>query len=275
MRRLLSSGLLCTLIGLGLLELVLPAVPVLAAPPVAEKGDKPAPPPTPPIWSRLAKARCVVLGQVTTIEDKPIADVQEKKSYRIAVVKVNDVILGAKDQKEIKVGFLKEGELKAEQEACFILTPHVSQPFFLMQDPKYDLFSTQHKFFNLRTKILRHSAQCLEDPAARLKSQEARDRLLTASLLISRFRDPSAGASKTEAIDAELSKLLLRALRDADWGKEDKSYKLKPQPIFEMLGLTEKDGWKPSKDVRVDAENWLIDNHNKYRIQRFVPEKGK
>jgi hypothetical protein len=233
----------------------------------------------PPIWSRLAKATIVVIGEVGTIEDKTVEAVsdpssKEKRTYQVAHIKVTDVILGPKDLKEVKVGFYKEGELKPEQTAVFIVGPHFAQPFNVFADIEQDLFFTDHRYFELRTKILRHAAQCLAEPNEMLKSQEPRDRLLAASVLISRYRDSSVG-KKEEPIDAEQSKLLLRALRDADWGKEDKSFRLKPQPIFEMLGLTAKDGWnapKKPEDARSAAEDWLIDNHAKYRIQRFVPD---
>jgi hypothetical protein len=232
-----------------------------------------------PTWSRLAKGTTVVVGEVTAIDAKPIEALpntksKEKLTYRVATIKVNELILGAKDLKEVKVGFAKEDELKKEQEACFILMPHHEQPFYIYDDVQYDLFNTDHRYFDLRTRILRHSAKCLEAPNEMLKSQEPRDRLLTAAILISRYREASVG-SKTEPIDVEQSKLILRALRDADWGKEDKSYRLQPQPLFDLLGLTEKDGWNAPKaagDKRLAAENWLIDHHNTYRILRFVKD---
>jgi hypothetical protein len=247
---------------------------LLAADTSVRAQDKPK---RPPMWSRLTRGTCVVIGEVTAIDAKPIealadAKAKEKLNYRVATVKVTEVILGAKDLKEVKVGFTKEDELKKDQEASFILMPHYAQPFFVLDNPEYDLFNTDHQYFELRTKILRHSAKCLESPNEMLKSQEGRDRLLTAAVLLSRYRDAGIG-TKTEPIDAEQSKLLLRALRDADWGKEDKSYRLLPQPLFDLLGLTEKDGWKAPKDAgekRLAAENWLIDHHNTYRIQRFV-----
>jgi hypothetical protein len=242
----------------------------------AEAQEKPK---RPPIWSRLTKATVVVIGEVEAIEDKTVEDVaargaKEKHTYRVAKVKVTDVLVGAKDLKEAKVGFFTEGELKPEQEACFILTKHYAQPFYICSDPQYDLFTRESINYNVWTNVLRESGRCLESAKEMLKSQEPRERLLTASILLSRYRDASVG-TRTEPIDAEESKLLLRVLRDADWGREDKPFRLQPQPIFAMLGLTEKDGWNPPKDAaaaRLAAENWLIDNHNKYRIQRFVAE---
>src|SRR5438552_2037598 len=109
MRRIIF-GMAVTLIGLIMLE-------------GARAQDKPA---TPPIWSRLTTARLVIIGQVSAIADKPVEavltrDAKEKRNFRVATVKVTELILGPKELKEIKVGFFKDDELKAEQEACFIL----------------------------------------------------------------------------------------------------------------------------------------------------------
>lgn len=252
---------------------------VMGLEPAANGQEKPK---RPPIWSRLARANTVILGTVEAIEDKTVEAVadpssKEKHTYKIARVKVNEVLVGNKELKEVKVGFFKDDELKPEKEAVFILTPHFQQPFMHCSDSQYDLFTSDSINYNVWTKILRDAGKCLESPNEMLKSQEPRERLLTAAVLISKYREPSIG-TKTEPIDAEQSKLLLRVLRDADWGREDKPYRLHPQPIFLLLGVGVKDGFNPPKDpkditgARLAAENWLIDNHAKYRITRFVAD---
>src|SRR5579859_5252911 len=130
--------------GIGIMLAGLLALSALAPASGQEKKMRP------PIWSRLAKATCVVIGEVASIEEKTVEAVsdpasKEKRTYQIAKVKVTDVILGAKDLAEVKVGFFKEGELKPEQTACFILSPHFSQPFFIFQDTEQDLFFTDHR----------------------------------------------------------------------------------------------------------------------------------
>lgn len=241
-----------------------------------------AKPMRPPIWSRLATANAVILGTVAAIEDKAVEALadpasKEKRTYKIARVKVNEVLVGDKELKEVKVGFFND-DLKPEKEACFILAPHYQQPFFIFRDIKVDLFTPESVNYGVWTKVLRSAGQCLAAPNAMLQSQEPRERLLTASILIQRYREPSLGM-QTVPIDAEQSKLLLRALRDADWGKEDKPYRLHPQPIFLRLGIGASDGFNPPKDpkdvtgLRLAAENWLIDNHSKYRIRRFTADR--
>lgn len=252
---------------------------VIGLEPLAHGQEKPK---RPPIWSRLARANTVVLGTVEAIEDKTVEAVadptsKEKHTYKIAKVKVTEVLVGNKELKEVKVGFFKDDELKPEKEGVFILTPHFQHPFFHFSDSQYDLFTSDSINYNVWTKILRDAGKLLETPTESLKSQEARERLLTAAVIISRYREPTVG-TKTEPIDVEQSKLLLRVLRDADWGKEDKPYRLHPKPVFDLLGIGAKEGFNPPKDAkditgaRLAAENWLIDNHAKYRITRFVPD---
>src|SRR5262245_6716279 len=67
--------------------------------------------PPPPISQRVAQAPVVVVGKVTAIEDKtvsatPYPGVKEKSEYHVAVVKIEDALVGAKGLTHIKVGFL-------------------------------------------------------------------------------------------------------------------------------------------------------------------------
>ena len=85
------------------------------------------------------------------------------------------------------------------------------------------------------------------------------------------------GATKTEAVPAEESRLILRALADADWSGRAFA-PLSPQGVFLRLGLTEKDGWKPPADLRnfpAAAQKWLKENAGKYRVRRYVPAKER
>ena len=60
------------------------------------------------------------------------------------------------------------------------------------------------------------------DPMASLKSKDANERVLTAGMLIYRYRDcrknPN-GKAKEEPIDAAQSKLILTAIAEGDWNQ--------------------------------------------------------
>src|SRR5256885_1652457 len=75
------------------------------------------------------KLRFSLASGVKTVETTLTPEAKEKRNFRVATVKVSELILGPKDLKEVKVGFFKDDELKIEQEACFILMPHFQQTF--------------------------------------------------------------------------------------------------------------------------------------------------
>jgi hypothetical protein len=90
---------------------------------------------------------------------------------------------------------------------------------------------------------------------------------------------PSKGAgAKTELVSLDESKLILSALLNQDWAAA--AAPPNAWQIFNLLGLTEKDGWKaPAKinnanDLRDAVRAWYRD-HAKYRIQRFVIDAAK
>jgi len=231
-----------------------------------------------PVSDRVAKADLVITGKVVSIEDKSIGD------YQIAVVKIDDAILNAKGLTHVRVGFIPTTggrfphlNLQVDQESCFFLTQKNGQSFYV---------ATQ--YFNIVDKkaanyeeVVKEAKQCgklLGDADASLKAKDANDRMLTASMLITRYRTPREGAVKQEAIDAAQSKLILQTLADADWTpKNAQPYTMQPQQLFLRLGLTDKDGWTVPADVKElpdSAKKWLKDNDEKYRIQRFVVEKS-
>src|SRR5262249_20100477 len=120
------------------------------------------------------------------------------------------------------------------------------------------------------------------DPMASLKSKDADERVLTAGMLIHRYRDyrkNPTGKAKQEPIDAAESKQILLALAEADWNKGGTPGSIHPQMAFGMLQLTDADGWRPDfKDpngFQTAAKKWLKDNADKYRVKQFVPEKAE
>ena len=53
---------------------------------------------------------------------------------------------------------------------------------------------------------------------------------------------------------------------------------MNPLMSFYQLGLTDKDGWKPSPDQtkqQEEAKKWLKDHADSYKLQRFVADKEK
>jgi hypothetical protein len=257
-----------------------------------------APPPGP---MRLAQADTVVVGQVVALEDQDVdaavaPGIAQKTKYRIARVKVREAIKGGKGADVIRVGFLapptaqpglvqpgvirpgiRRGgiNLQVGNDGLFYLNPHHQEKFYVA--PAYYSFtSSQVPNFKEEVSTAKRTVKLLEDPMAGLKSKDAQERLLTASLLVARYRTAQGGALKTQPIDAAESKLILTALAEADWNQPFRFGQMHPQQAFGQLGLTKEDGWNPPQVIRTPqdfgnaAREWLRTHADTYRIKRFV-----
>lgn len=279
----------------GLSCLTLTAAPALA------KAMMIAPP---PLAQRVALSDAVVVGKVTGFGDKLVSAKPpfggDKVDYQIAVVQVLDAVQGVQDAKEIKVGFIPppppmpprpgpgpivfikrypQFTLSLDQEALVFLTKHPTEDFYIGQN-YYDVVAkTGNQTFDKDLDEVKRCVKLLADPAGALKGKNADDRFLTAGMLVTRYRTPRPGQTKTEAIDAEESKQILQGLADADWNPKvagPGGFQMTPPAIFFRLNLTPADGWNPpkdAKDIPDAARQWLKDNAGKYRIQRYVADQ--
>jgi hypothetical protein len=239
------------------------------------------------------------VGRVVALEDKDIAvspfpGAPNKVDYRIAVVKVNEAIKGAKGKDTIRIGFqappqpgkiggpiIRPGigrfnvNLTVGQDGLFYLAKHHQENFFVLP-AFYSFSSSQNADFAKEVALSKKIVKLLDDPVAALKSKDAEERLLAASALITRYRSPRPGQNKTEPIDAAESKLILTALSDADWSQPFQFGKEHPMQLFNQLNLTNKDGWVPPQQVKTpqDFQNaaraWVREHAGTYRIQRYV-----
>jgi hypothetical protein len=259
----------------------------------------------PPLAQRAALADTIIVGKVTGFGDKLVSAKPpyggDKVDYQIAIVQVSDAVLGAKDAKEIKIGFQpppppvqpKPGggpvlfikrypqfTLSQDQEALVFVTKHPTEDFYVGQN-YYDVITkTGNQTFDKDLDEVKRCVKLLGDPMAALKGKNADDRTLTAEMLVVRYRTAQPGQSKTEAIDAEESKQILQDLADADWNPKPVAgpggFQMTPPAVFFRLNLTPADGWTPPKDAKElndAAKQWLKENAGKYRIQRFVADQ--
>jgi hypothetical protein len=129
------------------------------------------------------------------------------------------------------------------------------------------------------------AAELLAKADDKLTSKDREERCLTACFLLSRYRPRFGADPRTEPIAAEQSKRILAALADGDWDRPLVRNQPAPAYAFDLLGLTEKDGWRRrddfhSKEYATKARAWLQEFRDEYRIQRHVapgnaPEKKK
>jgi hypothetical protein len=257
-----------------------------------------------PIPVRVAQADAVVVGKLGKVEEKNVSatafpGAKDKVEYQVLKLQVEDGILGAKKGDEIRLGFVpppptppgvivtgsRPVVYSTGQEGLFFLSRHHDESFYVA--PMYfSLIDKKNPTYAKDLELTKRCVKLLEDPMAGLKSKEAEDRLITAGMLINRYRSRPGGPNpnpKTEPIAADESKLILHTLADADWAMKNTpgdpfGFQMMPQNLFGLLGLTDKDGWtqpKDFKDVPEAARKWLKEHADTYRIQRFVAEKAE
>lgn len=250
------------------------------------------PRPEPPIPQRVALADCVIVGQVTSVPEDSVHALAlpkiagtPKVPHRIAVVRIDSMVVGAKDLRELRVGFItpppsprrRPGfQWSVGQQGCLFLRKHPDESFWVLQ-ADYDMLDKERdKDFERRLSLVRRCGELLQDVEAGLRAPKADDRLLTAGMLILRYRTPQhvyRGAAKTEPIDAEQSRRILAVLAEGEWTEKDLRDPMGRLRLFFRLGLTNRDGWKPvrsDKEAAEAAQAWLRANASTYRIRCYV-----
>ncbi|HEY7312635.1 MAG TPA: hypothetical protein VH643_24940 [Gemmataceae bacterium] len=251
------------------------------------------PRPQPPLPQRVVLADRVVVGKVTKVVPDPVHALALPKipgaprvRYQLAVLHVETTLVGARGPREIRIGFVPppssrrpaDFQWTVGQEGCFFLRSHPDESFLVVQDSGDVMDRARTKEFDRDLALVKRCAKLLADPAAGLRAKDAEDRLLTAAMLIFRYRTPQyiyRGAPKTEPIDAEENRLILSILAESPWTEADVRAPTGRLRLFLRMGLTDKDGWKSpdsTKEAASAAREWLASNAKEYRIRRYVPE---
>jgi hypothetical protein len=260
-------------------------------------------PPVNPGPMRVAQADAIIVGRVVAHEDKDVEVALPgggKQTFRIAVVNVAENIKGMKDAKTVRVGFFPPPKGAIGDPAVLPIRPGIRPGFggpvnltvgqdgllFLTKHPKENFYTAANfndavprsaPNFEKDLADTKKTAKLLDNPMESLKSANAEDRLTTASMLITKYRQVRFPTGKTEAIPAEESKLILKAIREGNWEVGGRFDRPNSWMLFSQLGLTPKDGWmQPAviRDVRElhkAAQEWLDKNADTYRIQRIIP----
>jgi hypothetical protein len=262
----------------------------------------------PAIPARVAGADLVVVGKVIAVSDKTVPAERfkgDKSHYQIVTIQVGETLSGHAS-KEIKLAFVPapppppppaggKGPVAISSGGRvppINLAMGVESVLFLVQHPTKD-FYTVNAYYDVINKAgnpsfattvadIKRYAKLLANPKPGLESKDKEERFLTAALLISRYRTPRiipAGApQKTDLVSVAESKLILEALAEADWNSPRPGLmQFTPRQSFYQLGLTPADGWNQPKDFRQivpEATKWLKANAGKYRIQRYLRERG-
>jgi hypothetical protein len=230
-----------------------------------------------PVPLRVARADCVFVGKVVSVADRTVTT--KEGTFRVAVVKVEDGLLGTKGAKEIKVGFNPPqgrrpgANLVPGTVACFFLTRIPGQDLKVAR--MYgDVLTRDDGNFAMEVDKARRAVRLLEKSNEGLKSKKPEERFLTAGLLITRYRTPR-GAGKTAPVDPAQSKLILEALAGADWTRYDPETGLNPLALFYQTGATARGFVRPAdpKQFQAAAQKWLRDNAGTFRLERFIADE--
>jgi hypothetical protein len=254
------------------------------------------PRPEPPLPQRVALADSVIVGQVTSVLENPVQAFAlpkilgaSKVPHHMAVVRIDSVVLGTKDLRELRVGFIapppspgrRPGfQWSVGQQGCFFLRKHPDEPFWVIQADYDMLDKARDKEFESHLALVRRCGKLLEDVEAGLRASDADNRLLTAGMLIFRYRTPQhayRGAAKTAPIDAGQSQRILAVLAEGEWAEKDLRAPMGRLRLFLRLALTSRDGWKAGKSDKETAEAaraWLRSNASTYRIHRYVADES-
>jgi hypothetical protein len=260
---------------------------------------------------KVVAADTIVVGKVVAIEDKAV-EVEvtpgaPKVSYKVASIKIDDSIKGAKGLTHVRVGFIPTPAaprvnpgtggppirirrpgmnltLEVGQEGCFFLSKF-GQSDFMQMPPLCQYIDKRAGDFDKQVALARKTVGVISDPIKALKAKEESDRFQAAAIMLQKYNAIPAGATGQmvrKPIGAEESKLILAAIRDADWSKTDDAM-MNPLAVFQRLGLQPKDGFtyprvQPGQDfnqvMQDAAKKWLKENADKYRVQRWVEQKN-
>lgn len=254
---------------------------------------------------KVAHAQVVVAGKVTAVEKGTVDAIRfpgdtEKVPHKVVVIKIDKGIVGGDTVTHLKVGFippppvdpnapvrpgrggLPAVDLKEGQEGVFFLVKHPSGEFYTIT-PMLAPLDAKAENYKAQVETVTKAAAVLADPMKALKSDKPADRYFAATALIAKYRSypEFAGEMETVKVDAEQSKLILKALAEGDWKKYDPNT-MNGMQMFYQLGLTEMDGWKQPQpkpgadftDTMKDAYTaWLNGPGKNYQIGKLVPKK--
>ena len=263
------------------------------------------------IPEKAIAADTIIIGKVVAIEEKPVevevAPGAPKVSYRVASIKIEDSVAGAKGLTHMRVGFIPTPPappaspgpgrppirirrpgmnltLEVGQEGCFFLSKFGKNEFMQIP-PLCQFIDKKGGDFDKQVALVRKAVKVLGDPIKALKAKDENDRFQAAAIMLQKYNTVSGGSGGQmvrKPIGDEESKLILAALRDADWSKTDDAL-MNPLAVFQRLGLQPRDGFayprvQPGQDfnqvMQEAAKKWLKENADKYRVQHWVEQKS-
>jgi hypothetical protein len=260
---------------------------------------------------RALTADTVVIGRITAIENDPVplppAAGAKPVEYRVAVVQVSEALAGAKGLTHLRVAFLPPVapppqapngsvspplrdivppprldriNLTTDLDGCFFLVRHPASRDLLTIPPACPPLDRKSDRYTKDLPIVKRGLAVIADPLPALEAKEPGERFAAAAVLVQKYRvarAPGATGFRPEPIDARESRLILRAISEADWAQTDPATGVNGLGLFQQLQITAQDGFAPPATVNTPqkyqefARQWVGDHADTYRIQRLLP----
>lgn len=269
-----------------------------------------------PLALRVVHADVILIGKITEIEKDtvegpayPGAPKDQKAMYKVAVLKIEDSLMGAKGLTQIRVGFLADARpavappvadgpprpirpgrggpaavaLSAGMEGCFLLDPLPGADFYVVGGngpplPKKD------ENYDKELKVVKGVIKTIEEPIAALKAKNPDDRFRAAYVLLWRYQNAKGNSTRItrEAIPAEENKLLLAVLAEQPWQPKDPPRAGEVPPcrgaIWHLVNWNEQGFKTPPATPGIDYDKvldeasvaFLKDNMDKIKLKRAV-----
>ena len=301
-----------------MIRIVLAATAVLAALALGEQpaAGKAAMPANFNTAQKALQSDAVVVGKVTEIEKDevevlPHQGATDKTKMKVAVIKIETGLVGAKNVTHVKVlmpgaaaeqpaqpdpglgrpigrgGFgpisLKEGE-----EGLFFLAKHPTAANYFTINAGHNPVAIKAETYKDDVAKVKAMVATLADPMAALKAEKVEDRLAATAVLLQKYRRGLTVPAKEVAIPAEETKAILKTLLEADWTAADKptpgfDYQSAPSNLVGQLGLypgspnglaqiQTKPGESYNAKYQEAFKAWHAKAGDKFEIKKFVPK---
>ena len=209
-------------------------------------------PPKPAVLA--SQSDVVVIGKVVEVEKDTVeataykgAPKGEKTAYKIAVIKIEEAIIGGKGLTQFRVGFpegaaaggpavpppppggglvrIRPGggrpgpvALTAGTEGVFFLAPHHDGDFYVLAfNGTGAPLSKKDENYKKELEAIKKVAKTIDDPVSALKAKELDDRFAAAMMILQRYNQSRTGGTAREAIPAEENKLIVALMMELPW----------------------------------------------------------
>jgi hypothetical protein len=259
------------------------------------------------------QAQAILLGKIVEIEKDtvearlhPAAPKDAKVPYKIAVLKIDDPLLGVRGLTQVRVGFLATAPahvdpalprtavgvrspnlagnvaLRADMEGLFMLAPHHDGDFYVIVMNGAPVIKKELNYDKELAEV-KKIALAIDDPVTALKSKDKADRARAVQAILTHYQtNPAGGKVAEQELPAEENKLIVAAIAELPWLPEGGDNSKPSRSGLWGHVHAERAGFKPPKiagpanyQQQWDAATaeFLKTNGDKIRIIKFVAGK--